>query len=199
MTSQEKIFIEHCFNGDLKSIKNCIKYKVNIHIEDDWAILIATRNKHSNIVKYLLENGITDISAAKNYILAYAISNYDFDLATYLIQKSDEYKIDTSSVQWAAASGNIKGLELLLPYINDLSWVYCRAAEHGHLETIKFLNDNNIFERDRVMNVVLNCAAQKGQWKILEFLVEEKVVSIDTLAAAQKIKYEDWQKTTGKS
>lgn len=193
MTDQEKAFIESCFNADLKAIKTCIKYGVDIHVENDWCIDIASRNNHSDLVRFLLENGISDESAANKKVLAYSIHNDNLELAKYLIQRSDEYKNDTASVQWAAANGKIEAIELLLPYIKDLRWIYCNAAKHGHLDLIRYLNDNSIYNLDTAMNLVLNWAAHGGKWQVISLLVEEKIVDYKTLSDSEQIKYEQWK------
>ena len=198
MTDQEKAFIECCVKGDLKSIKACIKNKVDIHVEDDWCIDIVSRNNHSSIVEYLLENGISDESAAKKKILAYSIHNNDLALAKYLMNRSDFYKNDSASVQWAAANGKIEAIELLVPYVKDLRWVYCNAAKHGHINLIKFLNNNSIYNYDSAMNLVLNWAAHGGKWSVISLLIEENIVGIETLAESGRSKYEQWENTANK-
>jgi ankyrin repeat protein len=195
MTDQEKLFIESCFKGDLKTIKSCVKFNVDIHIENDWCIDIASRNNHFELIKFLLENGISDEAASKKKILAYSIHNNNLELTKYLINRSDEYKNDSTSVQWAAANGKIEAIKLLLPFINDLRWVYCNAAKHGHVDLIHYLNDNSIYNHDSAMNLVLNWAANGRKWNAIKVLVEENIVDFETLSETQRLKYEQWKDT----
>jgi hypothetical protein len=58
---------------------------------------------------------------------------------------------------------------------------------------------HNIFEYDKNMNTVLNNAAQYSHWNILELLVEEKIVSYETLSDRLRIRYEEWKKFNNKN
>jgi ankyrin repeat protein len=193
MTDQEKSFIEACFRMDLKSIKQCIQYNVDIHTEDDWCIDIAARKGDSKIIKFFLENGISHSSAAKKLTLAYAVHNEDLDLVRYLVSISEEYKKDSASIQWAAAKGNKVAVELLLPYVNDLRWVYCNAAKFGHIDLIRYLNDNNIYEHDSALNLTLNWAAQSKNWEIIDLLLSEGIVEKSTLSERLIPNYDEWK------
>jgi ankyrin repeat protein len=192
MTDQEKAFIESCIKGDLKSIKTCINYNVDVNIENSWGIEVAARNNHSMIVKHLLENGVTNQAAANKKILAQSINHNNLELANYLINRSEEYKNDTMALQWAATNGNIEAITLLLPYIKDLRWVYCYAAKNGHIDLIHYLNDNNIYNYDSAIDLVLNWAAHGRKWNIITLLVKENIVNYETLVKKERIKYEDW-------
>jgi ankyrin repeat protein len=148
MDAQEKSFIEACFEGNLRSIKTTIKYGVNIHVENDWCIDIVARKNYPKIVTFLLDNGITHESAAKNIVLAYTCEHGNYKLAKLLIDSSDAYKKDHMAIQWAAAKGNLKLVELLLGYMDDFNGLFCRTASTGQNEVIQFLIDNEIQNHD---------------------------------------------------
>lgn len=193
MTPQEKSFIEACCKADLKTIKTCIKYNVNIHIEDDWAISIASENGYSQVVRFLLENGITDSIASNKKALAYAIHFRDYDLAEYLISRSDEYKSDDAAIQWAADKGDLKAIQLLITYTTCLNWIYCSACKSGNVDIINFLNDNEIYKIDSEIKLALNWAAERSRWEIIDLLLNESIVDYSTMGSIGREKYEKWK------
>lgn len=175
MTIQEKNFIESCFDGNLKSIKTCIKHGVDIHVEDDWCIEIASRKDHHQIILFLLENGISHVSAAGKSLLAFACINENFDLLRYLIKNSNAYKNDKAAISWAASTGNVNIVEYLMGYVNNYGGVFCRAAEKGHINILKFLIDNDIQELDCVSNQSIFWAAEKNQWDSVKLLIDNNI------------------------
>lgn len=193
MTDQEKSFIESCCKADLKSIKTCVKYNVNIHVEDDWCIKIASRNGYSQIVRYLLESGISDKVAAEYSVLGYAIHFNDYELAKYLMSRSDEYKVDDAGIQWAADKGDLVAIQLLLPYTTCLNWIYCSACKHGHIEIVNYLNDNEIYKYDKEIRLALNWAAEGSKWEIIDLLLKESIVDYNTMSEIYRVKYEKWK------
>ena len=195
MTEQEKSFIEGCCKADLKTIKTCIKYNVNIHIEDDWCISIVSTNGYSQIVRYLLENGISDSIAAKKGVLRYAIHFRDYELAEYLMARSDEYKADDGAIQWAADNGDLRAVQLLLPYTLCLNWIYCSACKRGHIDLINYLNDNEIYKYDSEIKLALNWAAEGSKWEVIDLLLNESIVDYNTMGDIARAKYEKWKKS----
>lgn len=193
MTDQEKIFIEGCCKADLKSIKTCINYNVDIHVEDDWCIKIASRNGYSKIVRYLLESGISDKVAAEYSVLGYAIHFKDYELTEYLMARSDEYKSDDAGIQWAANMGDLRAIQLLLPYTTCLNWIYCFACKHGHIDVVEYLNDNEIYKYDKEIRLALNWAAEGLKWEIIDLLLNASIVDYNTMSEKNKVKYEMWK------
>ncbi|WP_299007378.1 ankyrin repeat domain-containing protein [uncultured Tenacibaculum sp.] len=196
MTDQEKSFIESCFEGNFRNIKTCIKYGVNIHIQDDWCIDIVGRKNYSEIIIYFLENGISHKSAAKKMLLAYTCDAEDLNLVKYLINNSDEYKNETSAIQWTASKGNIEIMELILGYFEDFNGIFCSAASTGKIELLQFLIDNDIQDYDNGSERAVYWAAEKNKWSTVKLLLENNIGTIDRLGEKYTNKYISWKEKT---
>ena len=97
MTDLERKFLEASFNGDLKTVKKCIKQNVNIDVVsciNSTALIESSYNGHLDIVKYLVENG-ADINI-RNVVseTALTISFYkeSAKVVNYLLPLVHEYK-----------------------------------------------------------------------------------------------------------
>jgi len=193
MTDQEKSFIESCFEGDIKSIKTCIKYGVDIHVESDWCIDIAARKENSKLVKFFIENGISHESASKKLVLAYAAAAQDKDLVKYLLSQSDEYKKDDTALTWVAMNGNLEIAEMLLAYLDSFDGVFCRAAEAGRIPFLEFLIDNSIQDLDSGAERSPYWAACKNKWSTVEMLLNNNIGDIESLGEKYKEMYLNWK------
>ncbi|SEC66425.1 Ankyrin repeat-containing protein [Tenacibaculum sp. MAR_2009_124] len=192
MTEQEKMFIESCLEGNLRSIKMCVKHGVNIHVQNNWSIDIVARKGYSKIVKYFLENGISNKEATEKKVLAYCCHNGDYDTVKYLIERSDEYKVDHSSLQWAASKGDQLIVEMLLAYINDLSGLFCSAAQSGNVNLMQFLIDNDLQNLDHSAERAVYWGAEKNKWNCVDILLNNEIGTLDNLGS-YKDKYFDWK------
>lgn len=193
MTDQEKSFIESCFEGNLRFIKTCVKHGVDIHVANDWCIDIAARKGYSKIVRYFLENGISHESATKKMVLAYTCDTEDLELVKYLIEKSDEYKKETSALQWTAAKGNLKIMELLLGYFNEFNGIFCSAASTGKVELIQFLIDNDLQDFDSGAERAVYWAGERNKWNAVELLLKNNIGNLDNLGADYTAKFTEWK------
>lgn len=196
MTDQEKSFIESCFEANLRDIKMCIKYGVDIHVEKDWCIDIVARNGYSKIVTYFLENGISHKSASERMVLAYSCDNQNLELVKYLIEASDEYKGETSALQWAAAKGNLQIMEVLLGYFDEFDGIFCSAASTGKVEVLQFLIDNDLQNLDKGSERAIYWAAERGKWNAVELLLENNIGTFDNLGADYTSKLIGWREKT---
>jgi hypothetical protein len=192
MTPQEKIFIESCLLGHLASVKTCIEHNVDIHVEDDWCIEAASGRGKSKVVRYLLENGITHKSASTKSVLANACHKGDIELVKYLINASDEYKNDTSALEWSITKGNIEIVELMLCFVDNFDWSYCRASSKGHIHILNLLTDNNIYEYDGAVDKAIFWAAQRNKWSAVHFLIENNLGDINYLFDNMIAMYKSW-------
>lgn len=193
MTDQEKSFIESCFEGNLRSIKMCVKHGVDIHVANDWCIDIAARKGYSKIVIYFLENGISHESAAKKMVLAYTCDAQALELVKYLIGKSDEYKNETSALQWTAAKGNLPIMELLLGYFDEFNGIFCSAASTGQVELLQFLIDNDLQDLDSGVERAVYWAGERSKWNAVELLLENNIGTLENLGTDYSAKLIDWR------
>lgn len=196
MTDQEKSFIESCFKGNLRSIKTCVKHGVNIHLENNWCIDIAARNGHSDIVVYFLENGISHKTASEKMVLAYSCNAQNLELVKYLIKASDEYKNETSALQWTAAKGNLPIMELLLGYFDDFNGIFCSAASTGKVELLQFLIDNDLHNLDNGSERAVYWAGERNKWNAVELLLENNIGTLDNLGTGYTAKLISWREKT---
>jgi ankyrin repeat protein len=189
MSQQEKSFIEACINKELRRIQATIKYGVNIHIEDNWAIEIAAQNGFIDVTKLLLENGVSHEIAAVKKLLSYCCHFQYHKFIETLINESDAYKNDSSAFSWTAITGNIAIGELLLHYLNEdkLDGAIIRAAEHGKIEFLDFLIGNSIEEIDSSSERAVYWAAGKGRWDAVKYLLNHSIGTLNNLG-----KYKDY-------
>lgn len=192
MTDQEKLFIESCYENKFSSIKMCIKYNVNIHVENDWCIDIVARKGYSKLVKFFLENGITHESASEKMVLAYTCDNQDLDLVKYLIE-NHEYKKEHSALSWAAATGNMEIIELLLGYFDEFDGVFCSAAQSGQVNVLNFLIDNGIQDLDSGSERAPYWAAEKNKWNVVELLLSNGIGSLENLGENYTEMFLSWR------
>ena len=193
MTDQEKSFIESCFDGDLRAVKTCVKYGVDIHTENDWCIDIAARKGHSKLIRFLLENGITHESASKKSVLAYAAHHQDKPLVKYLISQSDDYKNDSAALSWAAMKEDVEIFESLLVYVSNFGGVFCRAAEAGNVALIEILINNGIQDLDKGSIRAPYWAAEKSKWAAVYLLLSNNIGDIDNLGDLNRERYLEWK------
>lgn len=194
MTELEKAFIIACTKNDLKFAQIYVNQKVDVHIENDWALEIVIKEGYSDLLLWFLQNIFTHEKAAELGALRYAVHFKNIALIKNLMSFSDYYKKDSGALQWAIDKGNLELIELVLPYVEDLDWSYCIAAKKGYIQVLKYLNDNQIYQYDRNMNLVLNWAIKANKFEAAKLLLDEGIVEYDTLFSDGKVKYELWLK-----
>lgn len=177
MTEQEKSFIESCVKNNIHGVKRCHQHGVNIFVEGNWAITIAATNGHIELVRWLLENGITHEMAAKARLLSYMCYFQNLVMIDRLISSSDCYKDDPAAFSWTADTGNVYIGEKLLAYLNiaQIWGGFQAASESGRLQFLEFLINNNVQEYDRTYERAVFNAASHGQWKAVEYLIRMSI------------------------
>lgn len=193
MTSQEKTFIEHCLKGDLKYVQTCVEYGVDVNVENSWGINCACRQGHTNIVFYLLENGVSLEQASNAEVLEYAAHNGFVALVAYLIKDNDIFKNNNRAVQWAAMKGYKDIVEMLLTYADNINGTLVSAAKNGHMEIVQMLIDNDLAEKDLSRETVIYKTAKNGHWKVVELLLNSNIGAITSLDEKQLDKYNNWK------
>jgi ankyrin repeat protein len=80
-------FIIACETGNLQLVRSMLYYQnCNIHERTDYALRIASRMNHRDIVKILLENN-ANFNIFKNHTLRYACKYGNIDIVELLIKK----------------------------------------------------------------------------------------------------------------
>ncbi|MEK0338386.1 MAG: ankyrin repeat domain-containing protein, partial [Nitrosopumilus sp.] len=70
--SPDTLFYKSAENGFLPGIKKALKDGANVHIQNDYALLLASQNDYYDVVKFLLENG-ADVHANDDLALRIAL------------------------------------------------------------------------------------------------------------------------------
>jgi hypothetical protein len=190
MTRQEENFIEKCFANDLKSIKFLIKNRVDIAVSEYWGYRIAATNGFLELLSYLysIDNNHSDI--AKSGILAWTSVARKKNIIKYIIDLSDEYKNDSSAIQWTAANGDIEMMEILLGYFDEYNWIFVSAAKNGHLNMISFLLDNDIDKLDKEFSLTFNNAVLSRKKSVADLLLHRNAFSRNEINDGIWEKYE---------
>ena len=99
------------------TFKYFIEESINIHADDDFALIYAAKNGNLELVKFLVDKG-ANIHADDDWALKYAAGNGYLEVVRYLVSKGanihayDDYALDCA---------------------------FRHAAENGHIEVVKFL------------------------------------------------------------
>ena len=193
LSNQEKSFIEACIKGNMKGVKSCHKHDVDIGVEDNWAMHIGVINGNFELVKWLLENGVSHEQAAEKYLLGYSCQYQNLLFVEDLTRSSVCYKNDQYAFSWTASLGNVEIGELLLGYLNmeKLGGGFIRAAEAGKIKFLDFLIANNIQDHDSSSKRAVYWAAEKGHWETVDYLINKSIGTIENLGSC-KTDYLNW-------
>lgn len=164
-------FINACKNGYILTIKFLLEnFKINIHIDDDYAFRLACENGHTETVKYLfsLDNKI-NIHAVNNDAFVKACMNNHLDIAKYLVSlMNKEVQMESSN---QTKSLNISDYDM-----RNLLYIACQTGNLPLAEFI-FSLDNGIVSKCAEANL-LKYSIYNGHINIARWLVslpEEKI------------------------
>ena len=79
-------------------------------------------------------------------------------------------------------------------YLNKekLGGAFIRAAEHGNIDFLDFLISNSIEEIDKSSERAVYWAAEKSQWKTVDYLISYSIGSLENLGE-YKHYFTDWK------
>jgi hypothetical protein len=139
------LFIESAGNGELSLIVHSLNKGVDIHAENDEALILASKYGHLEVVKYLVEKG-ADIHTQDDYSLRYSSKYGHLEVVKYLVEKgADIHTGHDFALRYASENGHIEVVKYLVENGadihtgNDLALIY--ASRKGHLEVVKYLKD----------------------------------------------------------
>jgi len=130
---------------DVEVFKELVKQGLDIHADNDLALLLVAGNGFLDVVKYLVEQGAY-IHADNEYPLQRAACNGHLNVVKYLIEQGADIHADNElALRWAAENGRLKIVKYLVDQganihaDNDstLRW----TAENGHLEVVEYLEN----------------------------------------------------------
>ena len=176
MTRQEENFIECCLNNKISNIKTLVKHNVDITVSEYWGYRIAATKGYIDLLKYLYSVDNNHELISKSGILSWAATNGQLDSVEFIINQSDCYKSDTSTLQWTAASGNVDMISLLIPYCTYFDWIIVSAAKSGQTELLSFLFDNEIEKLDRNYKLGFNNAVLSRKKKTATLFIERQII-----------------------
>ena len=132
---------------DLEIVELLIETEeVDIHAEDDWALIRASYRGHSGVVKLLLAHD-ADVHAKDDEALRCASYHGQLVIVKLLLAHgADVHAKDDDALRWASKKGHLEVVRLLLDHGADvhakddeaLRW----ASMNGHLEVVKLLLDH---------------------------------------------------------
>jgi hypothetical protein len=119
---------------------------INIHADNDLALIYFAYHGHIEVVKFLVQNG-ADIHADNDYALRWSASNGYIDVVKFLVQNgADIHASDDWALQWSAEHGHIDVVKFLVENGADihacddypLRW----STEYCHIEIIDYLKSS---------------------------------------------------------
>ena len=132
MDSKEDIFIVVSQFGRLDSVKWFVEdLKVNIHAQNDSALIEASENGHLEVVKYLVEHG-ADIHTREDYALSLATLNGHFKVVKYLLEQGTNiHAKNDRPLRWASVTGRLKIIKYLVDQGADISTKNFKALKEA--------------------------------------------------------------------
>ena len=197
--------------NELDMVRYLVEEK-GLKISED-AISIASKNRHLDMVKYLVEKGakirnsaVSDAVGDKNLDLVtylvekgvkigsgavnQAILNNDLDMVTYLVKKGA--KIDDYAVEFAAGTGNLELVTYLVEKGAKIGYGAVESAAYvGDLDIVTYFVEKGA----KIGHNSVQNAAYKGKLDIVTYLVE-KGARIDEFAVNQAILNNDLDMVT---
>ena len=175
--------------NELDIVRYLVEEK-GLKISDD-AVSIASKNRHLDMVTYLVEKGAKINNNAVFYAVVdknldmvtylvekgarivsgevhQAILNNDLDMVTYLVEKGA--KIDNYAVEFAAGTGNLELVTYLVEKGAKIGDGAVRSAAYvGDLDIVTYLVEKGA----KIYDDAVQNAAYKGKLDIVTYLVEK--------------------------
>ncbi len=166
-------------SGNLIIVKYLIELGLDIHYDNDVVLKIAIKEKHPDIIKYLIKKGIKP----KNKHLKLAVKTGNIDIVKILVNTGLEIKIDIID---AAINSNVELLDFLLTknidITKDIDKFITSSAKKGKLEILKYFQ-NKVGPPSAVGSIAVDIhvnndealclAAENGHMDIVEYLVDQ--------------------------
>ena len=146
------------------------------------ALNFATENKSSEVVKYLVDNGVEIQNEFKSALID-ACFNGDFDMVNFFIKQGGDVNArdvcNRTAIIWASYMGHFEMVKYLLEIgavfdSTDRSQALILASEQkNNLEMVKHLVENgaDVNATDDDGYTALMCASLCGLFEVVEYLV----------------------------
>ena len=138
-----------CYDGNLKLLIYLIDEEgVDIHTQNNYAIFLAIKHGHLNIIKYLFEQVINkdDVSYESYFHILTATINNQLDMLIYLVEEiglSVEYS-DDGPFLTASKNGHLNIVKYIIKkskkiYIKTYYHAICLSLHNDHFNVAKYL------------------------------------------------------------
>ncbi|BCS83757.1 repeat protein [Cotonvirus japonicus] len=161
---------------DIKTWKHMISIGIDIHADDDYALIKVSEYGYLEVVKYLVEHG-ANIHAKDDGALRKASSNGHLEVVKYLVKNgADIHADDNDALGWASQNGHIQVVKYLIESGADIhaddDLALREASENGHLEVVKYLvkNGANIHAYN---DYALIWSSENEHLEVVKYLVEQ--------------------------
>ena len=167
------LLLHASLKGEIDLIKHAVKKGADIHYFHEESVNLAGQMGHSDLVKWLVQNG-----ACKNAALTASSFHGHINIVKWLI---DTYiHIDTTTaLQYASKMGHLNIVKMLIEEYrvdihckNDTALRY--ASEEGKLEVVKYLVENGA-DIHAKNDEALIWASEEGHLEVVKFLIESGV------------------------
>ena len=161
--NMERTLFEAAKKGNLKVVKYLIDQGVDPTTDDNYAIIWASKNGRTEVVKLLLAIPEVDPTAKHNYAIKWASVNGRTEVVKLLLadQRVNPTAGDNYAIKWASAKGRTKVVKLLLaipevdPTAND-NFATRWASANGHTEVVRrLLRDYRINLQNPVIQAII--------------------------------------------
>lgn len=107
-----------CANGYLDIVK-FLENKIDLHIDDDFALFSASRSNKINIVKYLLSKGLK-LDTRHHRVFKASLRSPQDEISQFIIQKHDDIKTINKFLTFSAKAGKLDNVKLLIAKGGDI-------------------------------------------------------------------------------
>jgi len=169
----KKMLIKSAKYGELSVVIWCLENQDIKNKVKDTALIQACKMGHLNIVKYLIDYGISidDID-----VLSFPCKNEHCEVVKYLVKYMLEHEIDFDNkfvLEWVIFHGWLEVVKILLEnnciLLHNIALK--EASEHGQIEIVQYLVKQGKYEKE-TLNEALEVAIFKEHLEIVKYLLE---------------------------
>jgi ankyrin repeat protein len=161
-----------CGIGYLDTVKWYLRSypSTDIHYFDEWALILATRYDHRDVIKHLLDLG-ANINIGYINALGTAALAGNLKLVTYFIEHySPTYISCEDAFILGASNGHLEVVQLFIQRGVNMNCQYgkaiCECSKRGHLNLVKYF-----LSRGASIVRILESSAETGQLEIIQYLM----------------------------